>query len=103
MSVGLSLLKADFDQKFAGLSLATRDNLAGWVKLNALMNNTILIPNINSDAFLTGLGYSAAEVGYMRSAPAAMKKLSDIAYGLDVQTPASNFMADVQRFCGVQA
>lgn len=64
MSVGLTLTKADLDQRAATIFIGIRDSLRKASELNALLNDTTIVPN---DAFLTGLGYTAAEVTFLRN------------------------------------
>jgi hypothetical protein len=65
MSVGLTLLKADIDQRSASVIIGLRDALRRCSEMCALLNDTGIIPN---DAFLTGLGYTSGEVTTLRAA-----------------------------------
>jgi hypothetical protein len=69
MAVGLTLTKADIDQRAAGVIISLRDSLRRCSELNALLNDTTIIPN---DAFLTTMGYSGpgagTDIAYLRGA-----------------------------------
>lgn len=63
MSVGLTLTKADMDQRVAGVVLSLRDALRRCSEMNALLNDTTIIAN---DAALTTMGYSSQEITWLR-------------------------------------
>jgi hypothetical protein len=65
MSVGLTLTKADLDQRAASVFIGLRDNLRRCSELNALLNDTTIIAN---DAALTTMGYSTQEISWLRGA-----------------------------------
>lgn len=69
MSVGLTLAKADLDNRAASIVMGVRDSLRRASELCALLNDTSIIPN---DAFLTTMGYSGpgagTEITYLRNA-----------------------------------
>jgi hypothetical protein len=69
MSVGLTLTKADIDQRAAGIVIALRDSLRRASEFCALLNDTSIIAN---DAALTTIGYSGPGAGtditYLRNA-----------------------------------
>ena len=65
MSAGLSLTKADLDNRAASVVIGLRDNLRRASELCALLNDVTIIPN---DAFLTTLGYTAGEITWLRGA-----------------------------------
>lgn len=65
MSIGLTLIKADFDNRAATIAMGVRNNLRLASEFCALLNDTTIVPN---DAFLTGLGYSSGEVTTLRAA-----------------------------------
>jgi len=65
MSAGLTLTKADLDNRMATIFINLRDNLRRASELCALLNDTTIVPN---DAFLTGLGYTSGEVTTLRAA-----------------------------------
>lgn len=65
MSTGLSLTKADFDNRAATIYMGLRDNLRRASEFCALLNDTTIVPN---DAFLTNLGYTSGEVTTLRNA-----------------------------------
>lgn len=64
MSVGLSLTKADIDNRAASVVIQLRDSLRRASEFCTLLNNTNVIPN---DAFLTSMGYTAGEVTTLRT------------------------------------
>lgn len=69
MSVGLTITKADIDQRAASIAIAVRDSLRRAFEFNALLNDTTIIAN---DAALTTLGYTGpgagTEITYLRNA-----------------------------------
>lgn len=67
MSVGLTLTKADFDQRAAAIVLDLRNALRRCSEFNALLNDTTIVPA--DPTFLqTVLGYTSTEVGWLRGA-----------------------------------
>jgi hypothetical protein len=65
MSVGLTLVKADLDQRAASIVLGLRDSLRRASEFNALLNDTTIIAN---DAALTTMGYTSGEITWLRGA-----------------------------------
>lgn len=65
MSVGLTLTKADLDNRAASIILGLRDNLRRASEFSALLNDTTIIAN---DAALTTMGYSSQEITWLRGA-----------------------------------
>jgi len=65
MSIGLTLVKADFDNRAASIVMGVRDSLRRASEFCALLNDTSIVPN---DAFLTALGYTSGEVTTLRAA-----------------------------------
>lgn len=63
MSVGLTLTKADLDQRAAGVVISLRDALRRASELNALLSDTTIIAN---DAALTTMGYTTQEITWLR-------------------------------------
>lgn len=64
MSIGLTLTKADLDNRAAGIVLNLRDSLRRASEFCTLLNDTTFFAN---DAALTALGYSAGEVTQLRA------------------------------------
>jgi hypothetical protein len=65
MSIGLTLTKADLDNRMASVFIGLRDNLRRASELCALLNDTTVFAN---DAALTALGYTSGEVTQLRAA-----------------------------------
>lgn len=65
MSIGLTLNKADLDNRMASIFMGLRDNLRRASELCALLNDTTIIAN---DAALITLGYTQGEVTQLRAA-----------------------------------
>jgi hypothetical protein len=65
MAIGLTLTKADLDNRMASVFMGLRDNLRRASELCALLNDTTIVAN---DAALTALGYTGPEVTQLRAA-----------------------------------
>lgn len=65
MSIGLTLTKADLDNRMASVFLSLRDSMRRASELCTLLNDTTIVPN---DAALIALGYTAGEVTQLRAA-----------------------------------
>lgn len=68
MSVGFDLNKANIDARAGSLVVTLRDTLKRCSDFCALLNDTTIVPPTNSDAFLLGLGYQAADITFLRNA-----------------------------------
>jgi hypothetical protein len=64
MSVGLTIIKADIDNRAASIVIQLRDSLRRASEFCTLLNNTNIIPN---DAFLTSMGYTSGEITTLRT------------------------------------
>jgi hypothetical protein len=98
MSIGLTLLKADIDNRAAGVVLATRDSLRRCAEMCNLLNDTTIFAN---DAALVTIGYTAGEVTTLRAAFTDLKKLSDIANAAAVQAATNDFWFNAKHLTGV--
>jgi hypothetical protein len=65
MSIGLSMTKADLDNRMATIFMGLRDNLRRSSELCAQLNDMTFFAN---DAALIALGYVQAEVTQLRAA-----------------------------------
>ena len=67
MTVGLTLLKADIDNRAASVIISLRDSLRRCSEMCALLNDTGIVPA--DPAYLQSvLGYTAGEVTLLRAA-----------------------------------
>lgn len=106
MSAGLSLTKADLDNRMATVVIMIRDGLRKASELNALLNDTTIIPN---DAFLTTMGYSGpgagTDINYLRAAFTDLggtgSSLYRIATGAATLGGANDFFFSAKHLTGV--
>lgn len=98
MTVGLPTDQASINQRAASLAIGLRDALEACRRFKVdFLDNANVIAN---DAQLVAGGHTQTEVNTLRAAFAAAKKLSDVANGLDTQSPASNMLVDLRKLCG---
>lgn len=102
MSIGYPLTKSDLDNKMGSLFVSVRDNLFRCSQMNALLNDTAIIPN---DAFLTSMGYTSGEVTTLRAAFTDLggtgNSLYRIAIGVGTVSPANDFYFNAKKLAGV--
>lgn len=98
MSVGFTLTKADIDNKAGSLVVDLRNGLDRCKQMNALLNNTNVIPN---DAFLTGLGYTSAEVTTLRAAFTDLNSLYNVSHAAGTVASNNDFFFNAQKLTGV--
>jgi hypothetical protein len=101
MSVGFPSTKADFDSRAGGLAVALRQNLAQWSSFCALLQATPW----STDANMTALGYSEAEVTLLKAAATDLGgtgvSLFRIANGLASNGANNNYLFNSDQLCGV--
>jgi len=101
MSVGFPSTKADFDSRAGGLAIALRQNLAQWSSFCALLQAAPWA----TDANLTALGYSSAEVTLLKAAATDVggtgTSLYRIANGLAANASNNNYLFNSNQLCGV--
>jgi hypothetical protein len=101
MSVGFPTTKSDFDSRAGGLATALRQDLLQWSAFCALLQATPW----STDANLTALGYTQAEVTLLKAAAADVggtgNSLYRIANGQAFVSSANNFLFNANQLCGV--
>ncbi len=97
MSFGLTLTKADIDQKVGGLVVNVRDSLAACARFCDFLNDTTIFAN---DAALTALGYTQAEVTTMRAAFTDLKTLYNVAHAAATVASANDFFFNAKHATG---
>lgn len=97
MTVGRPLGQAEINATAGQLAVMLRDALRECSDFCDLLQNTSIIPN---DAFLTGLGFTQAEVNTLRAAFVDAKALRQVAIGAAAQSPASNFLVNILKLTG---
>lgn len=103
MSIGLTLTKADLDNRMAVVFMGIRDNLRKAQEMCTLLNDTSFFAN---DAALIALGYTQTEVTQLRAAFTALGgsgvSLARIATGAVAQgVSANDFYFDAKHLAGV--
>lgn len=101
MSMGFSLAKPDLDVRMGTIVVNLRDAFRQAVWMNALLNNTNIIPN---DAYLTGSlpggTYLQAEVTSFRAAFTSLNTLNNVAFGTATVPSVNNFFFEAQKLTG---
>lgn len=98
MSVGFTATKADIDARAGQLVMAVRDGLARCAQFCDLLNDTSIFP---TDAALTGLGYTQAEVTQLRAAFTDMKALYSVARAAGTVPANNDFWFNAKHLTGV--
>ncbi len=101
MSVGYPSTKADFDSRAGGLATGLRQGLLQWSAFCALLQAAPW----STDANMTALGYSQAEVTLLKAAATDLggtgNSLYRIANGQAFVGSANNFLLNSNQLCGV--
>jgi len=99
--MGFSLAKPDLDVRMGTIVVNLRDAFRQAVWMNALLNNTNIIPN---DAYLTGSlpggTYLQAEVTSFRAAFTSLNTLNNVAFGTTTVPSVNNFFFEAQKLTG---
>jgi hypothetical protein len=100
MSVGRGITKNDIDQRMAAVVEQV------WGSLNIANQAALWLANTNiiTDAMLTSLGYSGAEITLLRAAVndlGSANGLYGIAHGTKTQATVNNFFFSAQQITGV--
>lgn len=98
MSLGFPLGKADIDNKAGSLVVDIRNGLDRCKQMNALLNNTNIVPN---DAFLISLGYTAGEVTTLRAAFSDLNSLYNVSHAAGTVPSNNDFFFNAQKLTGV--
>lgn len=94
MSVGYSVGKGDLDLTLGVIATGTRDLLTKSVQVtNWLATQT--------DTQLANLGYSTAEVAFIRTVQTDMTNLAAIIQGTGTLTTAYNFTTNLKQMYGM--
>lgn len=96
MSVGYGITKQDVDSRAGQLVTSLRDDLIRILQFKAWLDDAT-----TTDQFLTGLGYTAADVATLRAAFADLAKLSDISHAQATQAVANDFWFNARHVTGV--
>jgi hypothetical protein len=94
MSVGLPVGKADIDQKVGGLALQLRDLILEVGPLKQRLDAM-------TDADLTSLGYTTADVTLLRAAMVDLFQIQQVALGLASQPTAYDFRTNTAQLMGI--
>jgi hypothetical protein len=100
MAVGRGITKSDIDQRAAAVEEQVWSALNEANKLALLLANT----NIVTDASLTSLGYSSAEITLLRAAVndlGSSNGLWGVAHNLKTVPSTNNFFFNGQQITGV--
>lgn len=101
MSVGFPTTKSDFDSRAGSLVVALRQNLLNCSAFCAVLQGTPW----STDANMTALGYSSAEVTLLKAAFTDLggtgTSLYRIANGLASNASANNYLFNANQLCGV--
>lgn len=100
MSVGFSIDKASIDSRAGQLVLNVRKALQDCSDMCDLLNDTTIFPADNST--LTGLGYSAGEITFLRNTFTDLKKLNQIAHNVATQGATNDFFFSAKHLTGLQ-
>lgn len=94
MAVGYAVNKIDIDSTIGQISLQLRDSIAKVTLLNTRVSAL-------TDADLTGLGYSTADITLLRAALADLMTIQQIAYGAQSLATAYDFRTNISQVTGV--
>lgn len=100
MSVGFTIDKASIDSRAGQLVLNMRKSLQDCSDFCDLLNDTTIFPADNST--LTGLGYSAGEITFLRNAFADLKKLWQVSHAAATQGATNDFFFSAKHLTGLQ-
>lgn len=92
--LGFPTNKIDVDSRAGQLALTLRDTFTDIVTMKAWLDT-------QTDAQLTALGYSAAEVTLLRASFVDMFNLANIAHGQGTQPAASDFFWNAKHLTGL--
>lgn len=95
MAAGLQITRAALDSISGSLALDFRNWCA---RVTALQRGATGL----TDADLTGLGYTAAEITDIRAAVTNMVKIKNVAQGAATQATASDLTAAMEKLTGIQ-
>jgi hypothetical protein len=96
MSVGISVQKVDVDGRAGGLVGQLWRNLDEVRRFKLWLDD-----GTHDDAFLTGLGYVAAEITVLRAAFTDLDKLRLISHAGAVQAATNDFFFNAKKLTGV--
>ena len=94
MGVGLPVAKVDIDNMLAQISLQLRNSIMAVTVLNAKVSAM-------TDADLTNLGYSTADITLLRAAIGDLYTIQQIAYGLVAQPTPYDFRTNISQVTGI--
>lgn len=97
MTVGLPMGQAEINARAGSLAIALRDALRMCADFSDYLQNTQIIAN---DQVLVNMGFTQAEVNTLRAAFTDAKALRQVAIGAAAQTPANNFLFNLQKLTG---
>jgi hypothetical protein len=95
LSVGFTVAKTDVDQQAANIALQVKRALEAAHDWKAWLDDTT-----HSDTYLTGLGYTSAEVTTLRAAFTDLDKLYQIAHALATQAATNDFFFNAKLLLG---
>jgi hypothetical protein len=98
VSVGLTLTKADIDNKVGSLVVTVRDALLACSRFCDLLNDSTIFPN---DAAIVALGYTQAEVTLLRAAFTDLKTLNNVAHAAATVSSVNDFFFSAKHLSGV--
>lgn len=94
MGVGFPVAKTDIDTTLGSVALQLRNSIAQVTVIQAKVAAL-------TDADLTGLGYSTADITLLRAAVADLYTIQQIAYGLAAQTSTYDFRTNISQVTGI--
>jgi hypothetical protein len=100
VSVGFIIDKPSIDSRAGQLVLNLRKALQDCSDMCDLLNDTSVFPADNST--LTGMGYSAGDITFLRNAFTDLKKLNQIAHSAATQSATNDFFFSAKHLTGLQ-